>query len=208
MPKTYSGDGSHLDVDAVYWEEAARKDRIALCNHTFFDVVAADQLQFRFLNQDVRVDLSNRCLLRNRDGGWQMDDDPLLKLATVVYLKNVNAVYPLGQDMVGVKDLKEGHFFAGPHELRTGPLMERFGHHPEGFRRAGLALDGHPLEMADAAVQLFPFPRVPIYFLLWAGDDEFQPRLQVLFDRSIEHVLPADAIWALVNRVIGAFAQQ
>ena len=109
--------------------------------------------------------------------------------------------------MVGVKDLKEGQFFAGPHELRAAPLLERFGDHPEGFRRAGLALGGHQLEMADAAFRLFPFPRVPLYFLLWTGDDEFQPRLQVLFDRSIEFVLPADAIWALVNRVIHAFTQ-
>jgi len=206
-PRAYSGDGSHLDVDAVYWEAVARRDRVALCNYTFFEAVAPDQLQFRFLNRDIRVDLSNRCLLHRREDGWQTDDDRLLKLATVVYLKNINAVYPLGRDMVGVKDLKEGHFFAGPHELRTAPLLERYGNHPEGFRRAGLALDGHPLDMADAAFQLFPFPRVPLYFLLWAGDDEFQPRLQVLFDRSIEYVLPADAIWALVNRVISAFTQ-
>lgn len=206
-PKAYSGDGSHLDVDTVYWEAVARRDRVALCNHTFFDAVGPDQLQFRFLNQDVRVDLSNRCLLRRREDGWQEDGDRLLKLATVVYLKNIKAVYPLGQDIVGLKDLKEGHFFAGPHELQTAPLLERYGDHPEGFRRAGLALDGHPLDMADAAFQLFPFPRVPLYFLLWAGDDEFQPSLQVLFDRSIGNFLPADAIWALVNRVIRAFAQ-
>ncbi len=207
IPKDYSGDGSHLDVDAVYWTAVALRDRLDLCNYTFFEAASPDQLQFRFLNQDVRVDLSHRCLLRHREGGWQMDDDPLLKLATVVYLKNINAVYPLGQDIVGVKELKEGHFFTGPHELRTAPLLERFGHHLEGFRRAGFALGGHALDIADAAFQLLPFPRVPLYFLLWVGDDEFQPRLQVLFDRSIENVMPADAIWALVNRVIHAFAQ-
>ncbi len=205
VPRAYSGDGSHLDVDAGYWDEVARRDRVALCNYTFFETVAPDQLQFRFLNQDVRVDLSNRCLLRNRESGWQMVDDPLLTLATVVYLKNISAVYPLGQDVVGVKDLKEGLFFAGPHELRTAPLLVRFGSDLQGFRRAGSALGGYPLDMADAGIRLLPFPRVPLYFLLWAGDEEFQPRLQVLFDRSIENFLPADAIWALVNRVAYTF---
>jgi hypothetical protein len=206
ITKAYSADGSHLGVDAFYWEQVARRDRIALCNYTFFEPVTPDQLQFRFLNEDLRVDLSNHCLLRFREGAWQVDADPLLTLSTVVYLKSINAVYPLGSDMVGVRDLKEGHFFAGPHELRTAPLLERFGHDPEGFRRAGVAFDGHPLDMADAAFRLLPFPRVPLYFLLWAADDEFQPRLQVLFDRSIEDFLPADAIWALVNRVLHSYA--
>ncbi len=207
IAKSYSGDGSHLGVDAVYWEAVARRDRIALCNYTFFEPATPDQLQFRFLNEDIRVDLSNHDLLRYRKGAWQVDDDPLLTLATVVYLKNINAIYPLGKDMVGVRDLKEGHFFGGPHELRTAALLDRFGNDPEGFRRAGIALDGHPLDLADAALRLLPFPRVPLYYLLWAADDEFQPRLQVLFDRSIEAVLPADAIWALVNRVSHTYAR-
>jgi hypothetical protein len=205
--KTYSGDGSHLEVDAIYWDEVARRDRVALCNCTFFEPMGPDQLQFRFLSDTVRVDLSNRCLLRCIGGGWQKHDDPLLTLATVVYLNNVIAVYPMGNDMVGVKDLKEGHFFTGPHELRTDPLVVRFGSDPQAFRSAAAALAGQPLDMADAAVRLLPFPRVPLYFLLWLGDDEFQPGVQVLFDRSIEACLPADAIWALVNRVAQALAQ-
>ena len=35
-------------------------------------------------------------------------------------------------------------------------------------------------------------------------NEEFPARLRVLFDRPIERFLPADAIWALVNRVARA----
>jgi hypothetical protein len=202
---SYAADGSHLQVDAVYWEEAARKDPVALCNHSFFEPVAPGVFQFRFLNEDVRVDLTQRCLRRFREGMWQIVDDPLLSLATVVYLKNVDGVYPLGRDIVGIADLKQGSFFAGPHELRTASLLKRFGDDPEGFSRAGRSLEGQPMDMADAAVRLHPLPRLPIYYLLWIGDSEFQPRIQVLFDRSIELFLPADAIWALTNRVTRSF---
>jgi hypothetical protein len=45
------------------------------------------------------------------------------------------------------------------------------------------------------------FPRVPLYYLLWEGDEEFPARMSVLFERSIEESLAADAIWALVTRV-------
>ena len=55
--------------------------------------------------------------------------------------------------------------------------------------------------MADAAYRLLPFPRTPVYYLLWIGDEEFRPRLSVLFDRSIEEFFSASAIWSLVNLV-------
>jgi len=40
-----------------------------------------------------------------------------------------------------------------------------------------------------------------LYYLLWEGDEEFEPRISVLFDRSIESHLSADAIWGLVALV-------
>ncbi len=207
QPGAYAADGSHLTVDAVYWEAVSQKDKTALCNVTFFEEVAPDTLQYRFLNEDIRIHFSRCCLLRqDPQGHWKQSQDPLLSLATVMYLKSVDAVYPMGKDIVGVKELKEGHFFTGPHEFRTQPLLQRYADDLTGFQKAARNLGGVPVEMADAAYRLLPFPRVPLYFLLWQGDAEFKPRLQILFDRSIEKFLAADAIWALVNRVAMAFS--
>lgn len=200
-PKAYAPDGSHLEVDKEYWEALADRDKNDLCNVSFFDLVSPEVMQFRFLNQDIRIDISKRCLYRKDGEQWETTDDPLLTLVTVMYLKSIDAVYPMGKDIVGVKDLKEGHFFTGPHEFRIQPLLKRFEKDPDGFRNAGTILDGKEVDMADVALQVLPFPRVPLYFLLWCGDEEFKSRLQVLFDRSIELSLSADAIWALVNRV-------
>ncbi len=119
----------------------------------------------------------------------------------MLYLINVKDVYPLGRDIVGPKDLKEGHFFQGPHELKTAPLVERFGADVQGFHGAAEVLCGERVDMADAAYRLKPFPRVNLYYLLWEGDDEFPARMSVLFERSIEETLAADAIWGLVSRV-------
>jgi hypothetical protein len=205
--KTYAPDGSHLEADQIYWKELAQKDINALCNFTFFDAIGQDRMQFQFLNERVQVDIGQRCLLRHIDDSWQISDDPLLTLATIMYLNNITGVYPLGKDIVGIKDLKEGHFFTGPHELCLSPLLERYGDDLDGFRRTGTILHGNPMEMADAAFRLLPFPRLPLYYLLWVGDVEFKPRIQVLVDRSIEKTLPADAIWALINRVSAAWDQ-
>ena len=200
-PAAYAPDGSHLKVAAEYWERLSARDPLQLVAITQFQLTPENGWMFRFLNRDVLVDPKDRCLRRWCGAGWENADDPLLELATVLYLTNVKDVYPLGRDIVGPKDLKEGHFFQGPHELKTAPLVERFGTDMQGLRLAAEALCGEPVDMADAAWRLKPFPRVHLYYLFWKGDEEFPPRMSVLFERSIEETLAADAIWGLVNRV-------
>jgi hypothetical protein len=103
--------------------------------------------------------------------------------------------------MVGVEGLKDAQFFHGPHELRVQPLLERYANDLEGFMTAASGLGGESLELADGAYRVWALPKIPIYYLFWEGDEEFEPRLSILFDRSIESHLSADAIWGLVNIV-------
>jgi hypothetical protein len=201
----YAADGSHFEVPEEYWQTAAARSSLDIVNTTFFEQVSSTCYQFPFLGRQRRIDLAARQILQPDQGGkWGPCQDALLSLATVVYLGRVHQVYPLGRDIVAAHDLKEGHFFQGPHLFRTDPVLQRFGSNPEGFRLRCLQLGGTPMDMADLAYRLQPFPRIPIYLLLWLGDTEFKPRLQILFDRAIEQALPADAIWALVNRVLTA----
>ena len=206
-PPAYAPDGSRVNVSADYWDQLQGKDMIALCNLTLFDPNSSGQALFHFLREDVMVDIENRCLKLRGGTGWEITDDPLLELVTVMYLINVKDIHPIGRDIVGVKDLKEGHFFQGPHVLKTDSLLKRYGNDLNGFRQTAEYLEGEPQEMADVAYKLSPFPRIHLYYLLWQGDQEFEPRLTVLFDRSIEKVLAADAIWALVNRVTMALLE-
>jgi len=200
-PPAYAPDGSHLKVAAQYWERLKQTDLLLLSARTQFQPTSDGRLVFNFLNRDVMVDPISCCLRRLDGARWEKVDDPLLELVSVLYLVNVNDVYPLGRDIVGPQDLKEGHFFQGPHELKIAPLVERYGRDLDGFRQATEKLGGEPLDMADAAIRLKPFPRVHLYYLLWEADNEFPARMSVLFERSIENVMAADAIWGLVNRV-------
>jgi hypothetical protein len=191
----------------INWDALQARDIHFLCNLTLFRPSSPQQLLFRFLREDVLVDREARCLKRWQINRWEPSDDPLLELVTVLYLVNVTQLYPLGKDIVGVNDLKERHFFRGPHALQIEPLLRRFGNDVEGFKQVAEYLEGESQNMADAAYRLLPFPRIPLYFLLWEADQEFEPRLSILFDRSIEAVLAADAIWALVNRVSTALLE-
>ena len=194
-------DGSEAEVDPVYWDQVAQRNSTELANMTLFTPVSERQLTFKFLNEEIMVDLEAHCLKRKQGDTWTRTSDSLLELATVMYLINVDELVPVGREIVGIKDLKEGHFFQGPHELKLDPLLNRYGEDIAGFNAAATELGGEPVDMADTAFQLKPYPRIPVYYLLWEGDDEFRPRIMVLLDRSIEEVLAADAIWALINRV-------
>ena len=206
-PPAFAPDKSPVDVPPHFWDDLQKKDLNTLCNLTLFSRVTPHQMVFHFLNEDVLVDFEARCLKRDEGQGWKSTPDPLLELVTVVYLNRVNMLHPLGKEIVGVKDLKEAHFFQGPHALQVDPLIKRYGRDLEGFKNTAEFLEGRPVDMADAAYQLLPFPRVPVYYLFWQGDDEFDPRISVLFDRSIEEVFAADVIWGLVGRVSTALLQ-
>jgi hypothetical protein len=207
MTKIQNPKQVHDNVSADYWDQVRGKDMTALCNLTLFEPKSSGQAVFHFLREDVMVDIENRCLKRLGETGWEITDDPLLELVTVMYLIGVNDIHPIGRDIVGVKDLKEGHFFQGPHALKTDSLLKRYGNDLNDFRQTAEHLGGESRDMADVAYKLSPFPRIHLYYLLWQGDQEFEPRMSVLFDRSIEKVLAADAIWALVNRVTMALLE-
>jgi hypothetical protein len=190
-----------IRVPPEYWEALRARDTNTLLNLTLFQVHPSGGLVFHSLREDILVDMKNACLKKQAEDGWRPMDDPLLELITLLYLNHVRSLHPLGRDIVGVKDLKEAHYFKGRHELRLTPLLERYGEDLAGFESAAAYCEGQALDMADKAYRFLPFPRVPLYYLLWKGDAEFKPRISVLFDRTIENVFSGPGIWGLVNLV-------
>jgi len=190
-----------IRVPSEFWENLKARDRNALLNLTLFQSHPSGGLLFRFLREDLLVDVQNGCLKRQVGNTWKSMNDPLLELVTLLYLNHVNSLDPLGRDIVGIKDLKEAHYFRGRHQLRLAPLLERYGEDLDGFESAAKYCGGESLDMADTAFRFLPFPRVPLYYLLWKGDAEFEPRISVLFDRSIEDIFSGPGIWGLVNLV-------
>jgi hypothetical protein len=200
MPNSQTSSDSSIETPPAFWEDLQHKNLTEICDIALARQETPDTLTLDFLHTEIRVHpFERRCFLK-QDGEWQIVDHPLLELLILVYLLQVKPVW-LFNETVTVQDLKDAHFFQGPHELRTHRVLERFGHNFDGFRQAAEKLGGVRLTMADMAYKLRPFPKIPLHFLLWKGDEEFPPQLSVLFDRSIERHLSADAIWGVVNLV-------
>jgi hypothetical protein len=192
--------GEAVDVPPEYWDALAGRDVDLLCRNAGAHPNPPDGILLPFLGEHLLLEPGARRLLRQRHAHWEPVDHPLLELICLVYLLNASPSTERGV-MAGVRELRNAHFFTGPHDLDLSPLSARFGRDLDGFRAAAERLGGRAVDLADAAYRFQAFPRIPLFYLLWAGDPEFPPRVKVLFDRSIEEHLAADAIWGLVNLV-------
>jgi hypothetical protein len=199
-PKSDFFSGTKIQVPAEFWEDLQRKNLSELCGIALARQENPETLTLDFLHTEIRIHpVERRCFLKQA-GHWERINHSLLELLVLVYLLQVKPGR-LFNETIAVQGLKDAQFFQGPHEIKIRLLLERYGHDFEGFRVAAEKLGGIRLTMADISYKLRPFPKIPLYFLLWKGDEEFAPRISVLFDRSIELHLSADAIWGLVNLV-------
>jgi len=113
------------------------------------------------------------------------------------YLLKADGSRPAGK-WAAYKDLPGGLLYASVFARRvTDPLIKRFGKSAKSFQEAGKRLGGEPAEVGDASFNLQAFPRVPLQYVLWEGDEEFPASAQLLFDSSVDHYLPLEDIVVL-----------
>jgi hypothetical protein len=119
-------------------------------------------------------------------------------LMVLVYLTEAKDIKPT-HTWVSGKELKGGStFFQGPHGLQVEELEGLYGKNPDAFLNAGKKLGGSEILYGDKGFSLEVFPKVPLAYILWKGDDEFPSRITVLFDSTIESHLPLDVIGCMV----------
>jgi len=191
-------------IDFDYWDEFARLNPETVCIRTLADYrVREGAYTLPVLNQGYLVLPYQRQIRRLTEKGTPMEEDLTREFTLMVlfYLSHAKNV-PLVRKWISEKDLPGGEaFFRGPHALSVDLIEKEYGHDPEGFIEAGKALGATPVRFGDRSLALDVFPRIPIVYILWIGDEEFPPKAGVLFDASIESHFTLDMIWVMVNEV-------
>jgi len=196
------------EVDPLLWERLRNADPAAISRsaQVRFDAQAggAGAYIVPFLNAELLCfpDRESIELLNPSPDRDYYKLDFGLYLATLHYLLEAQAgAGGLVGRWISEKDIPGGQlFFRGHHAFQTEPLLELLGARLDVFRAAAQRLGGTPVNMGDAAFRLWAFPLVPVLFVLWEGDDEFQPDIHIRFDAGINlHLRTLDVIWALVN---------
>ena len=111
---------------------------------------------------------------------------------------------PLADKLIAFRELPSALFYEPKFSARAErPLVKRFGGAPEDLVAAGLKLGGKATPHGDAAVTLHLLPRIPVTYILWAGDEEIPPECKILFDASAPKYLPAEDLTVLAS--LGAY---
>ncbi len=189
-------------VHPALWEGLIRSDNEDICwrSGAQFDNASGSYF-LDFLRERYRIIPSSRTVEPVSGsiprGGPSID----LQVILITYLLNAQDI-PLADTLVASSSLKGGKcFFQGAHGFSLDPLVEQYGRDIEGFLDRGLSLGGQQEHYGDVALRFAALPRVPVVMVLWGADEEFPPRLSVLFDASIDQHLPLDAITGLVAEI-------
>ena len=83
-------------------------------------------------------------------------------------------------------------------------LVRMFGERPQDLIQAAAPLGGRELAMADWAVEIPAFPRVPVVFALWEASEEFGPEGQVMYDDALPAYLETEDAIIVCEEIFGA----
>ena len=159
--------------------------------------------------------LNRRYLVKRRTGEVQPFSDEEgevsihLRILFLHYLSEAGGA-PLQNEWITFKEIPGGQIYTGPYQKRTiQPLLQNFGEQPEKFMELAEDLGGQRTTFGDYAVTLHPFPRLPLTFVFWEGDEEFPATANILYDASAvdylpteDHVLlPSLIIWEMIARL-------
>lgn len=156
------------------------------------------------LNTEYIINLAELQIFSVRAGSPLAPAEFLEQLCLLAYLLNAKDL-PLADKLVKAETLSGGQFFfRGPHTLPTKKLQETFGRQPNLLYQAANHMDAKKLDFGDVSVELLVLPRIPLTFVIWAGDGQFQARASILFDQTASVQLPLDALLTAANLAVDA----
>jgi hypothetical protein len=119
------------------------------------------------------------------------------RLSVLWYLTDAKDIACTGR-VVKLQNVRGGDIFTkGSHVLPLEPLAHKYGKDREGFLEKGKRLGAELEKLGDAALRLYPLPRVPVVLSLWLEDEEFPARADVFFDSTCDMQIPTDIIWSV-----------
>jgi len=104
--------------------------------------------------------------------------------------------------LIAFRELPGGNVYYPTFSKRTmKPLSDHFGKEPALLVNASKRLGGYQADYGDVAVTINAFRRVPITLVLWQGDAELAPQLNLLFDSTISDYLDTEDVTVVCETI-------
>lgn len=124
-----------------------------------------------------------------------------VKILILHYLINANGA-PLQNKWISFRELPNGAIYIEPFTKRSiQPMLKLFADKQTIFAELAKTLGAKTEGLGDTSFTVFPFPRVPVTYIIYSGDDEFPASGNILFDASAPNYLPTED-YAIISGLI------
>lgn len=190
------------------YEIQAGQARKLFCAHDLDAVARAhglrtdgDFLYLRLLSEDYRVSRADGYIARRDSGAWLPADGFDETLTIFDLLCDAKPGRRAAGDWKTTLDFG-GQVHRGLMEPNRADELELlYDRQPERLRRVCLRLDGTPIAGADLGFSLPFFEDLCIAVQFWHGDDEFVPRLRVLWDANADQYLRYETMYYAISLI-------
>jgi len=124
------------------------------------------------------------------------------KILILHYLSNADN-RELSGNLITYRQIKSGSVYFPTFEKRsTIPFTNYFSKNPDSLLKAAQAVNGEKCDLGDISVKIMAFPKMPLYYVIHLGDDEFPASGSILFDETIENIFSAEDIAVLCQQIV------
>jgi hypothetical protein len=153
-----------------------------------------------FLNRRYRVELPGAQVRDESDG----EPSLVRRVLILHYLVQAQGKEP-ARRWVDFRSLPGGVVYYPVFRGRViARLIRMFGEKPEALIPAAAAVGGREIAMADCAVEIPAFPRVPVVLALWKPSEEFGPEGTVMYDDALPAYLETEDAIIVCEEILGA----
>ena len=193
-----------IDKLAPVVKEAQAKlraiDRTEIAARSGATIDPQGNLRVEFLRHEYVIDHAEWTVQRADDG---TAPPALMQSLLLTYLYTSDGTSPIDR-WIGFRELPDGLFYAQAFQGYTGAeLVRDLNGEVEAFKQASEKLQGSALPIGNAGYAFRVLPNLKLAVVMWAGDDEFPPQAQVLFQESAPHYLITDGLAIVGSLLIG-----
>ncbi len=183
-------------------EELLKKDIPLCCTYAGAQVIDRQEntfsIEITFLNKTIHITIPQFVFTANGSDDVHIWE----KIVILHYLANSDGT-DLAGSMINYKQVKDGSLYFPTFDKRSiKPLVAVFGEAPHMLVKASASLGAEEIDYGDVGIKIMAFPMVPLFFVIWKGDEEFPAEGGIMFDASIEKRLSAEDIAVLCQQIV------
>ena len=176
---------TYEEARSLAWEALSARDPAEVASCGLVGLDDSGRIKVPFLADIFLIDITERrALFENESEVY-----PFLSVLILHYLVGAGKDSVSGE-WISFREFEGGDAYFGSFTDRSlVPFKSAFENCPDLLAPAAGLLGGEPVEFGDIGMRVPVFPKLPLAVVLWRGDEEFPPEVNILFDKTANSIL-------------------